>query len=136
MQTAALSTAPRIPFGTPIVYSNQWTGFTAGDCFEGQFKNLSVEEVSSLKAGDTIFVDVDPMHLHGKVYGYFKGKVTDIRTVNDYVFVGFECGDGPKGRKRIQLDNTYTPFFVVANEEKLAATLEKFPLASIIYNID
>lgn len=133
MQTAALSTAPRIPFGTPIVYSNQWTGFTAGDCFEGQFKNLSVEEVGSLEAGDTIFVDFDPMHLSGKVYGYFKGKVTNIKTEGDYVTVSYECGDGPRGTKRILLDDKHTPFFVVVDEETLADTLKKFPLALVIY---
>lgn len=134
MQTAALSTVPPIPFGTPIIYSNQWTGFNAGDCFEGQFNNLSVEKVKSLKAGDTVFVDFDPMHLHGKVYGYFKGKVIDIKTEGDYVTVGFECGDGPRGMMRILLDAEHTPFFVAVDEERLAATLKEFPLAMVVYD--
>ncbi len=133
MQTAALSTVPRIPFGTPIVYSNPCTGFSAGDCFDGQFKNLSAEEVASLKLGTTVFIDFYPMHLNKNVRGYFKGMITYSKKEGDYVYVGFECGDGPKDILRIRIDDTHTSFFVVADEEELARTLEEVPLALIVY---
>lgn len=133
MQTAVLSTTPRIPFGTPIIYFNQWTRFET-DRFRDQFKHLSGKDVSDLDVGATVFVDVDPIHPNGKVYGRFKGKITGIRKDGDSVWVGYECEGAVRGNKRIELDAESTDFATANDEDALAAILDELPLAKVIDN--
>jgi ribosomal protein L21E len=131
MQTAVLSTAPRIPFGTPVIYYNRWTGFET-DRFRDQFKNLSGKDLSELAVGTTVFVDVDPIHPNGKVYGRFKGQITRLRIDGDRVAVTYQCGDSVKGGKIINLDAKSTDFAIAIDEEALADLLDELPDAKVI----
>jgi ribosomal protein L21E len=133
MQTAVLSTTSRIPFGTPVLHYNLWTGFET-DRFRDQFKHLSGKDVSDLDVGATVFVDVDPIHWRGKVYGRFKGTITVIKMEGDSVFVGYECEGAVRGIKRIQLDAQSTDFATANDEDALADILDELPLAKVIDN--
>jgi ribosomal protein L21E len=131
-QTVVLSSKSRIPFGTPVIYYNRWTGFET-DRFRDQFKHLSGKDVSDLDVGAVVFVDVDPIHPNGKVYGRFKGKITGIKTEGDSVSVGYECESAVRGTKRIKLEAESTDFATAIDEDALAGILDELPLAKIIY---
>ena len=131
MQNDVLSATPRIPFGTPVIYYNLWTGFET-DRFRDQFKHLSGKDVSDLDVGATVFVDVDPIHPDGKVYGRYKAKITRIEPRGSSVSVYHECEGVYKGISRVDLDQVSTKFTLAIDEDALADILDELPLAKVI----
>ncbi len=133
MQTAVLHGNDRvpIPLGTPLISYNRWTGFETKR-FQGQYNYLNGEAVSNLEVGAIVYVEVDPIHPMGKVYGRLKGKITHITVENGMVSVGYECGHAVGGMKRVPLDAASTDFATAIDEEVLAAILDELPLAKVI----
>jgi len=57
-----------------VFYFNRWKGVDmpgVARCFE----RLTEEEILVLKPGDAIWKDMEPYHLHGKVYGYTRTTI-------------------------------------------------------------
>lgn len=122
---------PRIPFGTPIISYNQWTGFETTR-FANQFRRLSGEETSNLTEGATVYVDVDPLHPNGKVYGLIKGCVTSVKLAGDDVLVGHRCEGVLSGEMRVRLTDESSNLAVAIDESTLADILDELPKATVI----
>lgn len=73
---------PMIAVGTPIIYYNKWTGFET-DVFREQFRHLPPEELKLLVVGDVVYLDIDPLHPAGKVYGRVKAIITQIDVLSN-----------------------------------------------------
>lgn len=114
--------------GTYFLSSNLWTGHECPmikDCF----RELSYDEVLNLTAGSEVYVDQDPIHPNGHVYGYHCVAVTEVTLQREmyYLFFGEK---GYSGSRLILKDRTR--IYGVKNLE-LLETLEKiYPLLHII----
>ncbi|MDQ2933105.1 MAG: hypothetical protein M3Q80_01870 [bacterium] len=80
-----------IDFGTTVLTYNKWTHYENHDIWT-HFRKATPSDISNLKAGDTIWIDEDPIHPNGKVYGFVKKKVTrceanKIHFENGYITV-------------------------------------------------
>lgn len=126
---AAVHSSSRIPLGTPVVYFNQWNGFDS-DEIRSQFTGLTAEELRNLKQGDIVYIDVDPLNPHGKVYGRVKVMISNVLKIGentawlDYNGAGFLSGGC-----RVDLTQESYKLARSDDEEKLADLLEKFPIA-------
>lgn len=59
-----------------VFHYNKWAGLELPElvrCFEP----MSEEEITNLQVGDTVWLDLEPYHLNGKVYGYSRVRITD-----------------------------------------------------------
>jgi len=65
---------PVFPAGFHVYYFNQWAGFETKELHQF-FAHLTPEELLGLKQGDVVWVDQEPYHRDGKVYGYTKRVV-------------------------------------------------------------
>lgn len=131
MQATALSTTSRIPLGTPVIYYNKWTGFET-DRFRGQFTALSGKQVSELSPGTVVYKDVDPLHMHGKVYGRVKGQIVSVVPKDGALWVEYDFGTFGRGGTRIELDAESTVFEIANDEDVLARLLDEMPDAKVI----
>lgn len=102
--TCRTDNAPAFSVGTNVYYFNQWADFEAKELHKF-FTHLTPEEIFALKQGDVIWIDQEPYHRHGKVYGYTKITVTDVVVLeNKSIRVSFGNGfttfaaDGSRGR--------------------------------------
>ncbi|NQV89684.1 MAG: hypothetical protein HQ488_05150 [Parcubacteria group bacterium] len=65
--------------GATVVYLHKWRGFRnkeIGPCFTP----IAVKTLRRMQPGSLVWVDTDPMHMQGKVYGYTLvtiGSITD-----------------------------------------------------------
>jgi len=64
------------PVGFSVYYFNQWVNFETRELRQF-FSHLDSNELFALKQGDIVWVDEEPYHRDGKVYGYTKRMVTD-----------------------------------------------------------
>lgn len=120
-----------LPLGTPVIYFNQWTGFETRE-FSELFKILSAEEITNLKVGQEIYVDIDPLHRHGKVYGRIKAVVTKIETTkngNEY-HIHFKGGNwsGFKTTKNGLCHDVE----IAINEQAIFEIVKRLPLSKVI----
>lgn len=102
--TCRTDDAPIFPIGTNVFYFNQWADFEAKELHKF-FTHLTPKEVTALKRGNIVWIDQEPYHRHGKVYGYTKIVVTDVVILEDKsIRVSFGNGfttfssDGGRGR--------------------------------------
>lgn len=125
---------PSIPVGTAIIYYNKWTGFETR-AFNGQFELLSAEEILFLKPGEVVYVDVDPLHPHGKVYGRIKVVITDIQCVKIRGLVEFRISyqGGPWAGFKTTRNGLCHDIKKAVDEECLAKTVEGLPLSKVIH---
>lgn len=83
-----------------VFYYNQWRGVDLPELREC-FSQLSTDEVANLKQGDEVWIDGEPYHLNGKVYGYtrvaFSGQVD-----SDHPPQLFKCVDPQKLEALVQ----------------------------------
>jgi hypothetical protein len=74
-----------------VFYYNKWRGVDLPELREC-FAQLSAAEVAELKKDDEVWIDDEPYHLNGKVYGYTRTVCSDT-THSDYSFPLFKCVD-------------------------------------------
>ena len=58
---------------TKALYYNQWTGWE-NNTINSFFRRATTEDIEKMKAGDQVWIDIDPIHPNGKVYGYLAFK--------------------------------------------------------------
>lgn len=101
-----------IDFGTAVLTYNKWTGHDS-DEIAPHFRKATRSDIRNLKKGDVIWIDEDPIHPNGKVYGFIKHKVIRME------------GEG------IHFDGGFTTLheriFFVDNEQPLAKLIEANP---------
>ena len=68
--------------GDKLIYYNKWTNWDSGEVREG-IEQLTFEEVSALSVGDLVWLDTDPLHPNGKVYGSILRRVTQVEKIDD-----------------------------------------------------
>jgi hypothetical protein len=68
---------PAIAFGTAVLTYNRWTEYENKDIHR-YFRRATAEDIQNLKAGDAVWIDEDPIHPNGKVYGFIKTKVERV----------------------------------------------------------
>lgn len=64
-----------IDFGTAVLTYNKWTRHDS-DKVAPHFRKATPTDIQNLKKGDAIWLNQDPIHPNGKVYGFVKHKVT------------------------------------------------------------
>ncbi len=80
-----MNTAAVLPIGTLLIHYNHWTGFETKE-FKGQFNPMTSEDIRNLKAGDIVFINLDPLHPNGKVYGRVKAFIEKMEPCADGEF--------------------------------------------------
>jgi hypothetical protein len=119
-----------LPVGTPIIYYNHWTGFET-EAFRKQFKQFTPEEIRKLKKGDVIYVDIDPLHPRGKVYGHIKALVTDVEYTS-----GSEIRIHYRGGSWIGFKTTHKgtchAILTAVDEDALARLVAEYPASKSI----
>ncbi len=84
----AMNANSGIDFGTAVLCYNQWTGYenqTVGRFF----RQATAEDIRRLQPGDVVWLDEDPIHPNGKVYGFVKTKVEGVEGDRVYFQGGF-----------------------------------------------
>ncbi|HYE22736.1 MAG TPA: hypothetical protein VD998_04065 [Verrucomicrobiae bacterium] len=101
-----------IEFGTAVLTYNRWTEYENRDVHR-HFRQATAEDIRNLKSGDAIWIDEDPIHPNGKVYGFVKTRV--------------DCVEGNK----IHFDGGFTTLhnkiFIVDDESVLAEMIAADP---------
>ena len=111
--------------GTTLVYFNQWTGWES-DEIRGAFKQLTFDEVIALSTGDRVWLDVDPLHPNGKVYGYVLHEVKSVEnTDSNTIMLRFSRG----GYTTVWRDGN-SGVFRLKNERDTLRFVEQNPLAT------
>lgn len=107
--------------GFRVYHFNLWADFDARKELRPFFSHLDHKELFALKPGDTVWIDEEPYHPQGKVYGYTKRKISSITEVNGNVRITFGGNDfmtfSPSG-----LGRSITQ---VHNERALKSTLDQ-----------
>jgi len=119
-----------IPVGTPIIYYNLWTGFET-TAFQGQFKQLTAGEIQQLDKGDVVYVDIDPLHPQGKVYGRIKSIVTMVEPVSGSEVRIHYRGGSWSGFKTTRNGLCHT-IFMSTDEGVLAKIVAENPKSQVI----
>ncbi|MFZ2193286.1 MAG: hypothetical protein WAV31_03505 [Candidatus Moraniibacteriota bacterium] len=77
-----------IGFGTVVLTYNQWTGYdNYAVC--NYYRPATEDEIRNLKPGNAIWINEDPLHPRGKVYGFVKKKVNRVEGNKVYFGNGF-----------------------------------------------
>lgn len=109
---AAKKEHPEIKLGTAVLYFNQWTGYRNRDVTR-HFRKASAADIERLRAGDVIWINEDPIHPNGKVYGFVKARVKKVEG------------------KEIHFDSGFTTFhnkiFLVSDESVLSELIASDP---------
>jgi len=127
-----MQTSNVLPLGSPVIYFNQWTDFETEE-FKGQFKNLTAEEIKNLKVGQEIYIDVDPLHRNGKVYGRVKAVVSKIEpTEDEKEFRIYYKGGAWSGFKTTR-NGINHDVGIAINEQALFEIVSRLPLSKVIY---
>ena len=103
-----------------IFYYNKWRGIELPEVAEC-FSHLSKEEVMNLKQGDEVWVDKEPYHLNGKVYGYTKIQFSE--TMNDYQKTQFFKVNSPEKLEKLVQKHGDLIFLPISGKEKEAFEL-------------
>jgi hypothetical protein len=114
--------------GSPIVHFNQWTGFENKEVCKF-FELMTLDDIAKLSEGDILWVDVDPMHRHGKVYGWVKATLLHKTWADPGYEISWK-GGSVSGRYNRLVENT--KFYKVKDEAALLAFTKNFPLARIV----
>ena len=110
-----------VPVGQTVVTFNKWNEFQnqqIDDCFTP----FSEEDMKSLKGGDLIWINQEPYHHHGKVYGYTLEKLTEVKPTEGGIKIYYPTGmttlyfNRPSGKNCKVLPE---------DEEKLVALIEE-----------
>lgn len=121
----------KFPLGTTLVYYNKWTNWESKEIREA-LEGLTFDEVAGLSVGDQIWVDVDPLHPNGKVYGCVLAAVTEIEKVDeDTVMVRYEAPNLSGGR-RIYKDHGTTQLARLKNESETFVFVQDNPVATVV----
>lgn len=112
---------PIFPTGFHVYYFNQWAGFETKELHQF-FSHLDAEELFALKRGDIVWIDEEPYHRDGKVYGYTKRVVwgTELHPTGS-LRVDF----GPTGSMRFLPGGRGRSITKVQDEQALKNMLEK-----------
>lgn len=100
--------------GDWFIYYNKWTGWEPED-----LPKRKPVYPKDMKVGDKLWLDVDPIHHHGKVYGYVLVEIKEIKDDKVFYTGGWICYSDKWGTK----------FSKFLNEKKAFAFWEKHPLA-------
>ena len=109
------------PTGFHVYYFNKWAGFETEELHQF-FERLTHEELFLLKRGDIVWVDQEPYHREGKVYGYTKRVVWGTEMLHDK---RFRVSVGPFEFTTFSLDRMGKSIMRVTDEEALKNMLEK-----------
>ncbi len=94
------------------LYFNQWTGLQnreVGKCFAP----ATLEELQSLKKGDDIWIDEDPIHPNGKVYGFLRSTFKKFEDGMVYHSSGY--------------GSLLHKFYILKDEDQLRSLIESDP---------
>jgi hypothetical protein len=119
-----------LPIGTALIYFNQWTGFETKE-FRGKFVPFTEDEIKNLKKDDVIYVDVDPLHPQGKVYGWVKATVMRVVPLENGEFQIAYNGVNYMGTKRTK-DGLCIDIERAVDEQALADIAARLPLSTQI----
>lgn len=109
--TTDTTTRSFFPVGTFIISYNKWTDWQIPREWD-IFHNLEYEEVRNLVAGDHIWVDVDPIHPNGKVYG----RQLKLVTRREYVPEGGVRIHFQGGMRWVRFDDPSGKFATIKDE--------------------
>lgn len=123
-----------VELGTPIVNYNMWTRFDT-KAFAGQFVPFDAEGVKALKVGDIVYLDVDPLHPKGKVYGSVKVAITAITEVNGGERVIYYRGGIYSGFVRTA-NGLCGRITRAVDEDELARIVASLPLSTKVHVYD
>ncbi len=127
-----MQTGKALPIGTPVIYFNQWTDFETNE-FKGQFKTLTAEEIKNLAVGQEIYVDVDPLHRNGKVYGRIKAVVSKIECIEDGKEFRVHYKGGAWSGFKTTRNGINNDIEIATNEQALFEIVGRLPLSKVIY---
>ena len=102
--------------GKSVFYYNKWRGVDFPE-LRACFRQLSANEIAGLKQGDEVWIDGEPYHLNGKVYGFtqivYPGKEKD-----NFLQL-FKCVN-PKKLEALVTENGEKVLSPISNDEKRA----------------
>lgn len=106
---------------TAAIYYNKWTGWE-NNKVASFFRQGTEEDLKTLKPGDKIWLDTDPIHPNGKVYGYLAS-----------IFKKFEDG-------KLEHSDGWTTMlgklYILTDKEGFESYVKEHPLATKISVFD
>lgn len=119
MTTAVLSTQKthkHFKIGDTLIYYHKWKKWEKPQD-QQWFESLDDYALDQLAPGDEVWIDVDPLYHHGKVYGCVLARITDVQgTVASGLCVSYGGGD-ISGRAKVSKDYGRHKFRVLTDEE-------------------
>jgi hypothetical protein len=110
-----------------VLYYNRWTGFEC-QAIGRQFRPMTRAEVERIAVGNEVWMDRDPIHRNGKVYGFVRERITRVeRMGGDEIRLHFTSGFTTVSPQR----STH-PCFAVRNHPALARLVAANPLCTRI----
>ena len=100
------------------LYYNRWTGWE-NNTISNFFRPATIEDIEKMKSGDQIWMDVDPIHPNGKVYGYLSFKFKQFKEGYLYYNAGYT--------------SMLSKIYILTDEPALRKFIEKNPLSVDIY---
>lgn len=94
------------------LYYNQWTGLQ-NDEVTKCFAPATSEDLNGLKAGDDIWIDEDPIHPNGKVYGFLRSTFKKFENGMVYHSSGY--------------GSLLHKFYILKDEARLRSLIEADP---------
>jgi hypothetical protein len=89
-----------------VFYFNKWQGIDLPEVREC-FRALNEDELSRLETGTLIWVDLDPYHPAGHVYGFTAATVTALRTHDRGVTIEYDAA-GVGGQVQVPATKIFT----------------------------
>lgn len=120
MPTAVLSNKTQQLFksGDTLIYYHKWKKWEKPKDQEW-FKVLDDHDYDQFAPGDEVWIDVDPLYHHGKVYGCVLGQITQVQgTVASGLNVSYTA-PGIGGRCEVSKGSGRHKFSVLTDEEKV-----------------
>ena len=115
-------TGKRMTLPSDIFYYNRWRGVEVREIHDC-FKALEPQGMKQLKPGDTIWLNLEPYHLNGKVYGYSAVKIQGVHRksgAKEYTYESRSCQGG------FRMDQQYHPrMWKLTNRSKLEALIQQ-----------
>ena len=113
------------PLGTTLVTYNQWTNWEK-PADQNWFKPLCFGRVAELDPGNQVWIDIDPLHPHGKVYGRRLCQITKIIGNPNRGGLWLEY---TSGGSRMRINESARKFARLTNERAVRWWCDRHPLA-------
>ena len=111
--------------GQPILYYNKWTGFENED-ISSCFRKATYDDLVEMKDGGSVWINQDPIHPNGKVYGYVQRRVLSVEVSETALRI---CWGIDRYSNKVRGESLY-PLFILTEPQKLSGLLKRYPLAT------